>query len=106
MVLSAESIHHIQAVMSSLHVPVLPASLHQSALHYNHDIATAGHQGFDKPLQHLTAGSILGQHGQGSRSMLPAMHHMSASKATLTNQSTTYQHTHWLALGDDRSRHT
>ena len=34
-------------------VPVLPASLHQSALHWNHDIPTAGHQGFDKTLQRL-----------------------------------------------------
>ena len=34
-------------------VPVLPVCLHCNTLHCNHNICTAGHQGFDKTLQCL-----------------------------------------------------
>ena len=39
-------------------VPVLPSSLQPGALQRNHDVPTAGHQGFDKTLQRLRREAI------------------------------------------------
>ena len=81
-------------------VPLVPTSLHHAFLKQSHDSPQAGHLGAEKSASRLRQDGLLGWDAARCGTLLPVMCEVPRSQVIIANQSASYLHSHWTAMGN------